>query len=128
MKTLIAVCSLSALLFANTMVQADVNPGLGGTHHHAEKSSGKITTFRVQTEGLEFGTEKDRLDAEVLVRLDSTPNQTFGVRLHGGSSPASIAMTDILKEAYLRNLPVTIFHVQPPGRNNVTILWVELSH
>jgi len=128
MKTLISVFSLPALLLATTLAQADVNPDSGGSsHHHAEKASGKLITYRVQTEGMEFGSGSERLDAEVLVRLDSAPQKIFGVRLHQGSSPATIAMVETLKEAYLRGLPVTLFHVQPPDRKNVNILWVELN-
>ncbi len=128
LKTCISMLSLSVLLLSSTLARADFNPDASGSkHHHTATAKGTLTAYRVQTEGMEFGAGSERLDAEVLVRLDSTPGKIYGVRLHQGSSPSTLAMVETLREAYLRGLPVTLFHIQPPDRHNVNILWVELS-
>ena len=109
--------------------RADINPNVGGdAHAHADTTTGKIVTYRVQTQGLEYGKGDDRLDAEAVVKLDSAPDMAFGIRYHDQAQPATAAMIDLLLEAYMHDMPVTIFHTEPPGRKNVQILWVEVSH
>jgi len=106
---------------------ADVNAGLGGDHNHADTSTGKITSIMAQTQGIEFGKKDDRLDAEIVVTLDSKPDFLFGIRFHDDAQPASAVMIELLQQAYFRNQPVSLFHVQIPGKKNVNILRVELK-
>jgi len=120
---------LPVMLLLNTAVAvADVNPDMDS---HARGASivttGKITSIRAQIEGLEYGGKNDFLDAEILVKLDSAPEMTFGYRYHENPSPSLALMADLLKEAYLRDLPVKILHTQLPQKKNQTIIWVELS-
>ena len=116
------------LLVTGTVAVADVNPDMDSHVRGASiTTTGKITSIRAQVEGLEYGGKADFLDAEVLVKLDSAPEMTFGFRHHENTSPSLALMTDLLKEAYLRGLPVTILHTQLPMKKNQTIIWVELS-
>jgi len=130
MRRIIYTVSYTVFLLLISMAStADVNTSLGGSmHSHTSTSSGKITSIAVQEQGIEFGTKEDRLDAEVIVTLDSMPGYLFGVRLHDGAQPATSTMIDLLKQAYFQNLPVSLFHVQPPGKKNVNVLRVEMKH
>jgi hypothetical protein len=108
---------------------ADINPGLTGIDHsHVDTSTGKIVSIMAQEQGIEFGNKEDRLDAEIVVTLDTKPGYLFGIRLHDGAQPATSAMIDLLKSAYFNNQPVSLFHVQAPGKKNVNVLRVELKH
>lgn len=129
MKRLVLLAALPVILLISSSVAiADVNPDMDS---HARGASivttGKITSIRAQIEGLEFGHKEDFLDAEILVRLDSAPEMTFGYRYHENASPSLALMADLLKEAYFRGVPVKLFHTQLPQKKNQTIIWVELS-
>ncbi len=121
-----ALILTTGLLFAAPFAQADTPATLKGEHGSSFTASGKITLFRAQTKGLEIGPANDRLDAEVLVTLDSEKDKVFGIRLHE-DEPSAREMIEILREAYLRNLPVTIQTPLTPGRKNLRITWVQLG-
>ncbi len=90
-------------------------------------TKGIITHYRAQTTGHEYGPADDRLDAEVIVQLDSTPGEAYGLRFHDGAAPATQEMITLLREAYFRGLSVEIFHTKLPKRKNHTVIWVELE-
>lgn len=129
MKRIVLLSVIPVMLLLNSiMAVADVNPDMDSHVRGASiVSSGKITSIRAQIEGLEYGDKADFLDAELLVRLDSAPEMTFGFRYHENSSPALSLMADLLKEAYFKGVPVKILHTQLPKKKNQTIIWVELS-
>lgn len=129
MKKLLTTVALFTTLSGFALTSgADVNPGFGGDgHSHTDTSSGKITSIMAQEQGIEFGSKSDYLDAEIVVTLDSKPGYLFGVRLHDGSQPATVAMIDLIKSAYFNKEPVSLFHVQAPGKKNVNVLRVELK-
>jgi len=129
MKRLVILSVLPIIFLLNSaMTVADVNPDMDSHALGASiATTGKITSIRAQIEGLEFGDKGDYLDAEILVKLDSAPKMVFGYRYHEKASPSLALMADLLKEAYLHDLPVTIFHTQLPQKKNQTIIWVELS-
>jgi len=129
MKRLVLLSVLPVLLLLNSVTAvADVNPDMDSHVRGASiVSTGKITSIRAQIEGLEYGDKEDFLDAELLVKLDSAPEMTFGFRHHEKNSPSLDMMADLLKEAYFRGLPVKILHTQLPKKKNQTIIWVELS-
>jgi hypothetical protein len=112
-------------LFFCSFALADTPPTLT-EHSHAITVSGKLTFFRSQMKGLEIGPGNDRLDAEVLVGLDSQPGNIYGVRLHE-DEPSAAEMITTLREAYLRKIPVTIQVPVIPGRKNLNIFWVQLG-
>lgn len=78
---------------------------------------GKVNLYRVQIQGFEIGKQLNKLDAEILVTLDSDPTKTYGVRLHENSPPINKVMADTLREAYLQNIPVTLYYQKVPGPN-----------
>ena len=129
MKRIVLLAVLPIILLLNSVVAvADVNPDMDSHAQGASiMTSGKVTSIRAQTQGLEYGDKSDFLDAEVLVKLDSAPEMTFGYRYHDNSQPSLTLMADLLKEAYINGLPVKIFHTQLPQKRNQAIIWVELS-
>jgi len=117
---------LMGLVFSASIALADTPASLTAEHGHAVTATGKLTLFRAQVKGLEIGSGKDRLDAEVLVTLDTTPDKVYGVRLHE-DEPSAREIINTLREAYLHNIPVTIQSPLEPGRNNLRINWVQLG-
>ena len=58
--------------------------------------------------------------------LDSKPDKVYGVRLHE-DEPSAREIIATLREAYLRNIPVTIESPLEPGRKHSRINWVQLG-
>lgn len=126
MKTLTKIASVAALALTSSVVLADTPATVEGPHGHATNVTGKVTLFRVQEQGLELGTGADKIDAEVLVKIDTKPDMVYGLRLHEASA-ATQEMIETLRAAYLNDKTVTIQHPVAPGKTNVKITWVELS-
>ena len=129
MKRIVLFAVLPVALLMNSIAAvADVNPDMDA-HVQGQSiiTTGKITSIRAQTQGLEYGDKSDFLDAEVLVKLDTAPEMTFGYRYHDNTQPSLSLMADLLKDAYINGLPVKILHTQLPQKRNQTIIWVELS-
>lgn len=117
---------LTALLFSISLAQADTPTSLRGEHGAQVTKTGKITLFRAQYTGLEIGPPNDRLDAEVLVTLDSEPDLVFGIPYHK-ENPAAENMIATLREAYLHDMPVTVQAPMLPGRKHLRLIWVQLG-
>jgi len=93
------------------------------------ESYGKITVLRAQPQGIEYGDSKDRLDAEVIFKLDKEPGKTFGIRYHEGVDPSIQFMAGLIREAFLNQLPITVLHNEVKGmRNkNIQVIYVEVT-
>ena len=126
MKSVMKPMVFVSAMMLGTAALADVPASLKGPHKHAQEVSGKITLMRAQVEGLEIGGNNDLLDAEVLVVLDSEPENVYGIRYHE-QKPATGAIVEILRTAYIHDLPVTIQHVMAPGKKHLKINWVQLE-
>ena len=127
MKTLYRILvPIMALFFSISLAQADTPSSLRGEHAAMMTLSGKISLFRAQIKGLEIGPPNDRLDAEVLVTLDSQPDTVFGISYHQ-EDPAARTMIETLREAYLHDMPVTVQAPSLPGRKHLRLIWVQLG-
>lgn len=127
MKTLYRLLvPIMALIFSVSLAQADTPGSLRGEHAAMMTKSGKISLFRAQIKGLEIGPPNDRLDAEVLVTLDSQPDTVFGISYHQ-EDPAARTMIETLREAYLHDMPVTLQAPLLPGRKHLRLIWVQLG-
>ena len=127
MKTLYQLLvPIMALLFSVSLAQADTPSSLRGEHAAMVTISGKISLLRAQIKGLEIGPPNDRLDAEVLVTLDSQPDTVFGISYHQ-EDPAARTMIETLREAYLHDMPVTVQAPSIPGRKHLRLIWVQLG-
>ncbi len=125
MRKLIMVVSLTAL---SSIALADTPPSLEVPDTHSIESKGKVTLYRVQVQGLEFGRLNERVDAEVLVTLDSKPDMVFTLRMHEDSPPVNKIIADTLREAYINDTPITLYHqIAPLNRKNVKIHMVQFD-
>lgn len=123
-KTLLLTC---VLVFTASTVMADTPPSLKVPDSHSIESTGKINLYRAQIQGLEFGRGEQEIDAEILVTLDSQPDLVFTLRLHEDSPPVNKIIANTLRDAYINNLPVTIYHQIAPKKTNVKIHMVQLN-
>ena len=81
--------------------------------------SGRLTVLRVHDVGTGFGPPTDFIDVEVVIGLDSQPGKFFGFQLRNDAKlPARQGMLDLLRDAFERNLIVTIDFFQQPGKNH----------
>jgi len=117
---------IAGMLLCAVIAYADVPASLKAVHGHSVTASGKLTIFRIQVPGLNIGPDNDRLVAEVLVTLDSQPDNVYGISLKDGDASAA-EMAATLREAYVRNIPVTLQTPLTPGRKNLRITWVQLG-
>ena len=118
---------LSAMLMA-TGAWAESPSSLSKPDTHSVEVKGKITLYRVQVQDMEFGSDADKIDAEVFVTLDSTPNKVLTIRLHNDSPPVNTLMANTLRDAYLNNKKVTIYYqITPVEKQNVKILMVQMD-
>ncbi len=124
LRKLMMVLTLTTLA---PLALADTPPSLQVPDTHSIQSKGVINLYRVQIQGLEFGRDKEMIDAEVFVTLDSKPGMVFTLRLHDDSPPVNTVIAETLREAYLSKSPVTIYHQIAPERKNVKIHMVQLE-
>jgi hypothetical protein len=123
----VAVFLMASLMFAIPAVWADTPPSLKVPDTHSIESKGKLTLYRVQVEGLEFGRDKEAIDAEVFVTLDTEPGMVYTLRVHSDSPPVNTLIANTLREAYINKIPVTIYHQIAPGKKNVKIHMVQFD-
>lgn len=104
-------------------VMADT-PKLEGNHGHAVQVSGKISMFRSQEKGLEVVANGEKVDAEILVQLDTQPKLVLTLPLHE-QDPARLQMVETLRQAFINDKAVTIEHRIAPGKQTAQINWVQ---
>lgn len=88
---------------------------------------GKVAMLRVHDVGTGYGSANDSLDAEVIVRLDTTGDLALGFQLRSGSAEAQRrAMLKILRDAFTDGSNVKIDYIRTGFRVG-TILRVIVS-
>lgn len=127
MKTIISVLPLVAAVVFSATSFADSPPDQQTPDAHSVPAKGTLSLYRVQTEGLGFGKKGDNIDAEVFVALDTKPNTIFSVKISESSPAINKVMADTLRDAYLNNVPVTLYSQIAPGKSNVKIQMVQLE-
>jgi hypothetical protein len=117
------------LLCAFSLAMADSPVDLNTPDRHSVEVKGKIKLFRVQVEGLNLGTGANKADGEVFVTLDSEPKMVYTLQLHSDSPKTNQIMADTLRDAYINDIPVTIYHQMSikNKNNNLKILMVQMS-
>jgi len=118
------------LLFAGVAV-ADSPVKIDKPDGHSVEVKGKISLYRVQIEGMNFGQGKNKAHAEVLVTLDSRPGMIYTLALHNNSDVVSAVnqeMARTLRLAYVSKSPVTLYRqIAMKKDNNFKILMVQLD-
>jgi hypothetical protein len=116
------------LLFVGTAALADSPKSTKGPDAHSVEATGKVVLYRVQIEGMNLGEGTDKVDAEVFVALDSDPKTVFALQLKHNAPDVNKAMADMLREAYFRKVPVTIYRqIDMKRTNNYKILMVQVN-
>ena len=118
---------LTTSMFVSTLALADSPVDINTPDSHSYETKGVIDLYRVQIQGLELGKNRNKLDAEILVKLDSDPEKVYGVRLHENSPPVNSVLADTLRVAFLKKIPVTLYYQKVPGVN-VKINMVQLNY
>jgi hypothetical protein len=130
MRVSIALLASLGLCFSGIVV-ADSPVNIDKPDSHSVAVKGKVNLFRVQVEGMNFGSGKNKVHAEVFVSLDSQPGMIYTLALHddsNGTSPVNQEIADTLRTAYVNKLPVTLYHQIPIKQdNNLKILMVQLD-
>jgi hypothetical protein len=87
---------------------------------------GKVSMLRVHEVGTGYGNANDFLDAEVIVRLDSTGNLALGFQLRAGSTGEQRrAMLRVLRDAIVHDERVTIEYTRTGFRTGTIVRVIE---
>ena len=93
-----------------------------------EERRGRVTFLRVHDVGTKFGPPTDQIDVEVVVKLDSHPDEAYGFQLRNDAQgPARAGMLDLLRDAFRGGTSVILDVNVVPGHKNSTILRVALT-
>jgi len=91
------------------------------------QAQGKITFLRVHQLGSGYGPPTDFIDVEVVVKLNTLPNNSFGFQLRNDNGlPAHQGMLDLLRDAFNNNWTAVIDFDLPDGKTNGTIIRVAV--
>mgnify|MGYP006286844901 CR=1 FL=1 len=83
-------------------------------------ASGKISSIRVHALKSGYGPPQDFIDVEVVIKLDSKPEESIGFQLRDNNDDTEVrrAMLDLLKDAFKNNWNVSITYWMEPGKKN----------
>lgn len=130
LRSVVGLVAVLGLLFV-AAAAADSPVMIDKPDSHSVEVKGKVSLYRVQVEGMNFGKEKNKVHAEVLVSLDSKPGMIYTLTLHddkNGESVINREISETLRAAYVNKLPVTLYHqIGIKQDNNFKILMVQLD-
>jgi hypothetical protein len=130
LRSVVGLVAVLGLLFVGAAA-ADSPVMIDKPDSHSVEVKGKVSLYRVQVEGMNFGKEKNKVHAEVLVSLDSKPGMIYSLALHddkNGESVVNREISETLRAAYVNKLPVTLYHqIGIKQDNNFKILMVQLD-
>lgn len=107
---------------------ADSPVSLDKPDSHSVEVKGKINLYRVQIEGMNLGDGKEKANAEVFVTLDSKPGMVYALQIHNDSPASNKVIADTLRDAYIKQTPVTLYHqIAINKTNNFKIMMVQLN-
>jgi hypothetical protein len=74
---------------------------------------GIVSLLRVHNKGTKYGPPHDKIDAEVIVHLDTQPEKAFGFKLRrDANEPVASGMLDLLRDAFGRGSRVRLEFVR----------------
>src|SRR3569832_2524430 len=126
-KRILSTALLLGSHIAAPLVHPDSPPNIKTPDTHSVDAKGEGALYRVLIQGLEFGNDRHKADAEVLVSLDSAPDDVYVIRLHEDSPPINMVMADSLRDAFLSQSNVTLYYQKIPDRKILNILVVQLN-
>lgn len=120
--------SLSLIVFYSKNSLADSPANISVPDSHSVEVKGKINLYRVQIQNMDLGRDGDKVHAEVFVTLDSDPKMVYALNINDNAPISNRLMADALRDAYINNLPVTLYHqIAIRKTNNYKILMVQLN-
>src|SRR3569623_672312 len=119
-KRILSTALLLGSLIAGPLVHADSPPNIKTTDTHSVEAKGKVALYRVQIQGLEFGKDTHKDDAEVLVSLDSAPDDVYVIRLHEDTAHTQ-------RDASQSQPNATLHNHTTPARQNLNIHVPQLN-
>ncbi len=93
-----------------------------------QQANGKITFLRVHDVGTDWGPASDKLDVEVVIKLNTQPEYAFGFKLRNDNNRSvRQGMLDILRDAFNLGWNVTVDFKIYPNKKNGEIIRVWLT-
>jgi hypothetical protein len=90
--------------------------------------TGRLVFLRAHDLGSAYGPPSDQLDVETVFMLDNMTSGAYGFQLRNDDNlPARQAMFDLLRDAFVNNLPVTADYLLEPGRQNGVAIRIALT-
>lgn len=125
-KTVSAMVFAVSGLISLSNSWADSPANLNVPDAHSVPAKGIITLFRVQIPGLGIGAGTNKVDADVIVTLDTDPKTIYTLKLD--ANPTAQVMAETLREAYLIGSKVTLYRqITGSPKDIVKILMVQLD-
>lgn len=91
------------------------------------RRSGRIDLLRVHELKTRFGPDNDRIDVEVVAKVDAEPGHAFGTTLRNDDRlPSHEGMLALLRDGITHDLETTVEYDLDEGRSNGTLIRVEL--
>jgi hypothetical protein len=98
------------------------------TAQQVEATTGKITFIRINDVGGQFGPPSDRIDVEVVIKISSKPDNTFGFKLRKDDNQITHeAMLNLLKEAFDNDKNIKIEYNAINGKKNYVLFRVIME-
>jgi hypothetical protein len=92
------------------------------------EKTGKIVFLRAHDLGTGFGPPTDQLDVEAVFCINAITDGAYGFQLRNDSNlPTRQAMFNLLRDAFVNNLPVTADYLIDPGKKNGTAIRIALT-
>lgn len=91
------------------------------------RSTGRISMLRVHELGTRYGPGSDQIDVEVVVKLDTRPNDAYGFTLRDDQEgPSHQGMLDLLRDAFNSGWSTTLVYDIDDGKRNGILVraWV----
>jgi photosystem II stability/assembly factor-like uncharacterized protein len=89
---------------------------------------GRLTELRANERGGMFGPPTDRIDVEIVFRLDADPRKAFGFQLrHDTHEPAHRGMLDVLRDAFRGGGRIRVDYSRTGIRNNIAIRVIKVT-
>ncbi len=92
------------------------------------QNSGKITLLHINDVGGKYGPPTDQIDVEVVIKLSSKPDESYGFQLRNDANrPVRQGMLDLLRDAFNNNWTVRVDYNIETGKKNGVIIRTMLT-
>ena len=114
-------CIIILCCFVNLMV-------VKSTAQQVEATTGKITFLRINDVGNKYGPPSDQIDVEVIIKINSKPDNAFGFKLRKDDNQITHeAMLNLLKDAFDNSKNIRIEYTAINGKKNYILFRVIME-